>query len=354
MLHPHSRPQKSSAEGTMATSMVASTVAFAVALGIPMAHITEVTGLTLTDLLDHDARLSSHYAPAIWRILREAFPEQAISLQMADCVPPSFFGPLAHAARHATSLRAVLGLLVRYRVILSPELQIVLIEAPGEARLESFHPADLEDHGWGSESSIAIGTRFLREVMGIPGSLKGIAFAHAPTGPVEVYERFFGVPVQFQQACNAVILHPELLDLPLESGDSRWFQSIQQHLELVAEKLSAPRQEDGLEKMRAAITRCAQKGVYSAQAVARELGMSLRSLQRLTLAQQTTVHALLDEARLASASQLLTDQTLSVDEIAFIIGFSDESAFRRAFTRWAGVTPSRWRHTQRSGASSRG
>lgn len=349
MLNETRAQTKTQADGTMAASMVVATVAFAVAQGISMERITEVSGLVLTDLLDPEARIPSRCAPAIWRLLREHFPGQAIPLRMADCIPPSFFGPMAHAGEHAASLRAALETLMQYRVLLSPELEISLHECDGEARVYVFHPADLEDYGWGSQSAMAIGVRFIREVMGLSGFLKGVEFAHAPIGALEEYQAFFGVPLEFNRPSNVVILHAELLDVPLRRADPRWFSSTRSHLDIAQEKLLTSTKQEGLEKIRQAIARCMSEGRFSAEAVARVSGMSLRTLQRRTLVHNMTLQALMDEARQLHACQLLRDDSLSVEEIAARLGYSTEGAFRRAFVRWLGVTPSRWRKENMAG-----
>lgn len=338
--HAHS---KSLAESTMAASIVAATVAFAMAQGVPMSDITEVTGLTLADVLDPEARIPSRCAPAIWRLLRDRLPGQAIPLRMAGCIPHSFFGPMAHAGQHAATLRAALETLIQYRALLSPELEISMRESDGEARIQTFHPADLEDNGWGAESSMAIGVRFVREVMGVSGFLKGVEFAHAPTGRLEEYRAFFEVPVWFNRPSNVVIVHAELLDVPLRGADPRWFSSTRSHLDVAQEKLLASTKQEGLERIRQAIALSMGEGVFSAEAVAKAAGMSLRTLQRRTLAQQVTLQELMDEARQVQACQLLRDERLSVEEVGERLGYSTDGAFRRAFMRWLGVTPTRWR-----------
>ncbi|MEQ8273537.1 MAG: helix-turn-helix domain-containing protein [Deltaproteobacteria bacterium] len=85
---------------------------------------------------------------------------------------------------------------------------------------------------------------------------------------------------------------------------------------------------------------------YGAKALASRLRLSLRALQREVSRHGTTVRALLDEARCAQAKRLLQDRRLSVDEIAFVLSYSDERAFRRAFKRMTGESPAQFRRRQ--------
>ena len=101
--------------------------------------------------------------------------------------------------------------------------------------------------------------------------------------------------------------------------------------------------EDPLAQVRYAIRVNAQRGEYGAELLAKRLAMSLRSLQRLTQEHGTSVQALLEHAREAHARELLGDAKLSFQEVAFLLGYSTQRAFRRAFKRWTGETPSSYR-----------
>ncbi|MCB9751252.1 MAG: helix-turn-helix transcriptional regulator [Myxococcales bacterium] len=74
---------------------------------------------------------------------------------------------------------------------------------------------------------------------------------------------------------------------------------------------------------------------------------ALRSLQRRVHDEGTSLRALIDEARLAGARELLGDDRLSIDEVAFLLGYSELRSFTRAFKRWTGVTPARFRRERR-------
>ncbi len=88
----------------------------------------------------------------------------------------------------------------------------------------------------------------------------------------------------------------------------------------------------------AAVTN-AERGEYRASALARHLGTSMRSLQRLTRSHGPPVAAIIEELRETQARALLRDRQLSVEEIAFLLGYADDRAFRRAFRRWTGQSP---------------
>ncbi|NET56638.1 MAG: AraC family transcriptional regulator [Symploca sp. SIO2E6] len=331
----------------MLASLIASTVVYAVARGIPMEQITAVTGLTRTDLIDPDARLPQEVVPAVWRLLGKAYPGEALALEMASAAPFSYFGPVVHAAKYAKDLRSSLQTLIRYRSLMSDQLHMALVETPLEATLQMYHPMDAEDGGYAAEVGIALGSRFGKEFIEGEHALIRVDFSHQPFGPIQVYEDFFGTPVKFGQPWNAMVFDSEALDQPTQQQDAHLFRYIQGHLDLVREQLAVSSDSSELAKIREAIADNAERSEYSAEALAQKLHLSLRALQRLTQEYGITIRQLLDEARQANAQQFLSDPRLSIEAISFLLGYSEDRAFRRAFKRWTGQTPAQFRQTLR-------
>lgn len=125
------------------------------------------------------------------------------------------------------------------------------------------------------------------------------------------------------------------------------FRAIEAHLDLVQTRLLRGIDEAPLDRVRATIVQRAHRSRCDAEGLARSLGMSLRSLQRHTQRHGARLRGLIDEVREAQARELLRDDRLSVDEIAFLVGYSDDRAFRRAFKRRTGTTPAAFRKGQR-------
>jgi len=97
------------------------------------------------------------------------------------------------------------------------------------------------------------------------------------------------------------------------------------------------------EKVKAVIIDQLPSGNVTDENVARALYMSSRKLQRQLQSDGTTFNALLNEIRQDLAQKYLREQDTSMTEIAFLLGFSESSAFSRAFKRWMGVTPTQYR-----------
>ncbi|NUN15553.1 MAG: AraC family transcriptional regulator [Myxococcales bacterium] len=328
---------------TVAASVLAGTVAYALALGVPMATITETTGLVWTDLVDPDVRLPNEHVATIWCLLRDRYPDRAIGVQIANVVPPSFFGPMAYAARYARNGREFLTVAVRYQAVLSEDLTIRLVETEAHIAIETFHPADPDANGLVAEAGLAIGYRFVREMTRSNTTIAWVEFSHSNNGPAAEYETFFGVPVYFCQKRNAMVFHKAEMDAPAPEADPRLYVAIQQHMDGISKTASGSSPADPVGRLYFAAAECAQRGQYGEADLAKQLGMSIRSLQRKAADHKLKVQHILAQTREARAHQLLSDRHLSVDDIAFLLGYSTEAAFRRAFLRWTGTTPAKAR-----------
>lgn len=327
----------------MLASIVANTFNYAVSRGLDIEQINAATGLTRTDLINPETRLPEALAPTIWKLLSEAHPGQPLALHAASATPLTSMGQVAQAATYAENLRSVLQALVKYRMVISDQLQADLIEADTEAILQSHHPIDTIDGGYGAEAGFGMLTRLVKEVLGKDDLLVRIEFVHQPFGKIQDYEDFFGVPIHFQQPHNALVFHRTALDLPTQKQDAYLFEYIQRNLDLLQDHWQLHDNPSKLSQLYDAIARNAEASEYSAEALAQELNMSLRALQRQARDRGFTVSQLLENAREAKARQLLANPTLSIEAISAQLGYSDDRAFRRAFKRWTGQTPAEFR-----------
>ncbi|AFY37723.1 transcriptional regulator, AraC family [[Leptolyngbya] sp. PCC 7376] len=327
---------------TMLGSVVGSTVNYAIARSISMEKITAMTGLRLEDLIDPEARLSQYFVPKIWQLLSKVYPDEILSLHMASATPFSCFGTLAYGAQYAQNLREALQCLIQYRFVLSERVQLELVETAETARLQIYHPMDELDGGRAGEFALALGTRFLREVLSVNEALLQIEYSHSPFGAQQEYEKFFGIPVLFQQPKNAFVFAMAALDKPIPKCDPQLFQFIQNHLKLASDRLQTQR-DDPLADIRRVICENAERGEYSADGLAKKMNVSLRVLQRRAQEHGTTIQRLLETTREENAKELLGDRQLSVEEIAYLVGYSENRSFRRAFKRWTGKSPSQYR-----------
>lgn len=154
-------------------------------------------------------------------------------------------------------------------------------------------------------------------------------------------ERFFGSPVAWSNPTLDVAFDAALLDQPLPRSDSQLFG----YLARRADELQASLRDEAswTAQVRRELTAGLAHGEPRVADIARRLAVSERTLNRRLEAEGTRFATLLDESRRERALLLIEDPALSTGELAFLLGYSEPSAFFRAFKRWTGMTPGAYR-----------
>jgi AraC-like DNA-binding protein len=161
------------------------------------------------------------------------------------------------------------------------------------------------------------------------------------------YERVFRCPVSFGSATNQVTMPKSILSAPIRSSDKRLFEIIERNLRLLQEQ--SPRESSLAQRVEAAIMQKLSTGEPSMDVIARALVLSPRDFQRALAANSLRFNELLDMSRKELATRLLGTTTRSLSEITYLLGYSEETAFIRAFRRWMGCTPNDYRRSTRRG-----
>ena len=157
------------------------------------------------------------------------------------------------------------------------------------------------------------------------------------------YTDYFGVPVDFDAGEISLILNPEKLDARISQANVELFNYVRTHLSGVKKQIEAAREPKALKALRKAAAENAEAGVFNTASVAAAANMSVRTAQRIAAEHGTTIQGLIEKVREHRAIELLRDNRNDIGSIAFLLGYSDERAFRRAFQRWVGQTPSDYR-----------
>ena len=119
---------------------------------------------------------------------------------------------------------------------------------------------------------------------------------------------------------------------------------LHQHLEQQASELHRHQPASGFAgEVRRLIAGMITQEQCSAARGAQLLGLNTRTLNRKLLAEGTTFRAVRDDVHYGMARQLLRNTSLNLTEIAHLLGYAEASSFVRAFARWSGFAPQRWR-----------
>lgn len=189
---------------------------------------------------------------------------------------------------------------------------------------------------------------FVRWVAQRPVPLIEVAFRHQASPSVrDECTRIFGAPVRFGAEANQARFPTALLDWPIPHAETAWLPVLTRR----ADELLAQRAQETsalIARVRQAIARNLADNAARLDAVAAELGMTARTLQRRLEAASTNYRDELDATRALMAERFLRDSTLPLTEIALRLGFSEQSAFTHAFRKWTGQSPLAYRQSQRA------
>lgn len=328
------------------TSLVASTANYALACGVEMDVITSETGLRWQQLSDPDAQISDELLPKIWNLLADPSARMPPTLHMASATSLSgLLGPWSALASYAVNLRAALRALVQFSSVIAGRLQMNLSETMSYCQLELSHQLDSVDGGYSTEMGAATLYRVINEYSH-GGAVECVYLAHSPLGTIEAYEHYFQAPVRFGQKCTALVMRRSALEAPMKQVDRTLFRYVQNDLELLSTRWDVSEHLSLLTRVKHTVQMNADGGVFDANTLARRMNMSLRSLQRqLQLAGVTAAQLLEDECEVR-ARHFLEHTGQSVREIARSLGYSDDRAFRRAFQRWTGQSPTAYRQNR--------
>jgi AraC-like DNA-binding protein len=189
------------------------------------------------------------------------------------------------------------------------------------------------------DMALAIGFRLMRALCGPAWKPLRVSFAHGAPMDAAPYRRYFRAPVHFDSAHSELIFSARWLDRPVASADQSQLVTAER-IALAAEQGSNGRL---VERVRRAIQGLVITGEASSRRISAQLGIHERVLRRQLLAHGSSIHHLIGAARFEWARQLLGDTHLTLAEIASALGYSDATAFSRAFRNWADMTPSAWR-----------
>jgi AraC-like DNA-binding protein len=196
--------------------------------------------------------------------------------------------------------------------------------------------------------AIAALATFLRRQVDNPPPPTLVSFVNpAPENPEELaaYEDFFGCPVHFDDTNTRVRIPGHYLTMPMPHSDP----SLRALLDRQAQALllALPDSDAFDRALQQVMLKLLPEGAVTLPRVARDLYVSVRTLQRRLDARGMSWQNLLDRTREQLARQYLGDKALSLGDIALLLGYSEQSAFNRAFRRWTGEAPLRVRKGER-------
>lgn len=323
-----------------ATSTLAM-VRTAEARGVRTADLLEETGLTLEGLEDPDARIPAPTVLAIWDALRDRAADPALQLVAPTSLPFGAYRVIDYLVAASTTVGEGIQRFARFFCLIAESVAL------GIEHDEQGHWLWLAARDGGPVPPVYVDYVFAALVSRIRMrirpelSVRRVELRQTPPAVTAPYEDLFQAPVRFSAAADRLCFGDREWNEPVRGADAALARLLEEHARILAERM--PRTDSGL---RAEVQRTIASALPdggSADDVARTLNVSVRTLQRRLLATGTTFREISDAVRSQLAEEYLGDPAVSIPEVAFLLGFSDQSSFNRTFRRWTGESPGRWR-----------
>lgn len=295
---------------------------------------------------DPDGRVDRSVSNRLWEELSRRSADDAFGLSMAQHLERGAFAVMDYAARSAPDLRQAMLRFVRYcRLVYDPAHAYLTEEGP-EARLGYTLPGlPRGSPRHAAEFIVASWVCVARQMTQMQMPLRRVRFEHPRPASSAAHARLFGCEVLFGQDANEITLESQLLETPVVNADPTLSILIDRYADELLKRL--PKDEPLTDRVRGVLSGAMRGGDVTVEVIAAQLAVSPRSLQRKLQESGTTFQELLDGLRQELALRYLDDPTLSIGEVAFLLGFSEASAFHRAFRRWTGTTPGEHRRRGR-------
>ena len=263
-------------------------------------------------------------------------------LHFGEGFNPKNIGPVIYVALNSPTIVAAIENLERYLKIHN-EAAKWFIRNDGARAYVGYELADLgiETARQYHEATMATALNALRIMAGSQWTPQEVHFIHESPDKVQEHTRIFAAPVRFGCPHNAFVIEREFLERQVPAADPRLYEILQRYLNSILSEL--PREDEFLTSIRKTFAETMRDGNAGLGRVAKQLAASPRTLQRRLKEHGLDFKQLADDTRRRFASNYLKDRKHTLTEVAFLLGYSDVSAFNRAFKRWTGTTPLQYR-----------
>jgi AraC-like DNA-binding protein len=298
--------------------------------GVSRETLADVNGWIPVDAMAH-----------AWTLVSERAADVDFGLHAAETLPVGVFGVLEFATMSSPNIQGTLERVARYYRLMGAMSEIALEIGRDSARVVlrpavPIDPARLRHY---HEYTVAFLVSRGRMLGGDAVAPSEVRFMHPAPASTAEHARVLRAPVRFGQPVNELVVPRAVLDIPLPFADAATSEALGR----AGETLLSASPHDVVARARAAARTALDTGDASLETVARSLHVGARTLQRRLGERGTSYARVLDEVRRETAQRWLEQGSMSFGEIAFGLGFSEPSAFHRAFKRWTGRTPRSYR-----------
>ncbi len=309
--------------------------------GLDAGELFAEQGIDKRLLRDSGARISTATFDAVRAAAMARIGNPCAGLKAARCWHPSNIGALGYAWLASSTLISALHRLERYGQVVGQSGRWELAEKGNkvQAILEQTR-VDSDARNLTTDIAMSIVFDMCRVNYGDALNAERVTLRRPEPECGDSYRRFYGGEIEFSSTQDSFFLGMRDAERPLDSSNR---QLAAVHDRILAEQLARLDRNDVVARCKAVILEQLSSGDVTEEVVAEALYMSARTLQRKLEGANTGFSRILDELRRELAEGYLADSANSISEVAFLLGFAQQSSFTRASNRWFGASPSEYR-----------
>jgi AraC-like DNA-binding protein len=314
--------------------------------GASIAELCKRTGIEVTHLNDSDRRLDFASSYEVWEQAVKLTCDKLLGLHLGESTNPTILGLVGHLMQSSPTLKEAFVNVTKYSKTATDMFQYSIHKNSGKIILQ-FEPAGL----WMKQSPDSARHAVEQAMAGTLNVFYLLSgnrifpmeanFQHRRPAPVGEYERVFKSIIQFNSTSNQLIFDEPQLDRTILSNDLSLYQSFEK---MLVEKGRKQRESESfIEKLISIILTVFKGQVPSVEVLASFTGLTTRSLQRKLKSEGSSYRELSVKIKMDLARQMLSKPESKVGYIANVLGYSEASAFRRAYKSWTNTSPRKQR-----------
>jgi AraC-like DNA-binding protein len=308
------------------------------AAGVSPDGVLRAAGLARAALADTDGFIPCAAFATLLEECARATQDECFGLHFGERYNPKDVGAIVYVALNSPTIAAACDNLDRYLHLHNEAVTVYRTVESDRVYLRhvltGLGNRPPRQH---NEYSLAVGVNLLRIMAGSQWTPLEVQLAHEAPRDTSEHERIFRCPISFECETNALAVERGFIGREVPAADPRLYPIMKRYLDQFLKAM--PRDDGFLCSVRKAIGQSIADGRSTLGHVAKGLAMSRRALQRKLQDYGVDFKTLLDETRQRFAVDFLRNPNHTVTEIAFVLGYSEVSAFNRAFKRWTGLTP---------------
>lgn len=298
-------------------------------------------------LYDLDDRIPFNVWCKIIKKVNEQFKKPALGLKIADFIKPEYAGIVSYISFSKPTLLEAIPDFIKY-IRLAYDLNYMYFQIK-DSEIEFCWDDHMGQPGLAvDECAIALLLNIVKHsIYPYHLPLKCINFLYDPPKDIAFYKNYFDCSVNFNSPTTSIVISLDSLkDIPLSQPDPYLYRILKNHADLLIGKL-----EDYNEfeyKIRLCIITNIKNKKINIDIIAEQMGISQKKLREILLSYGYSFNGMLSDVRFNLAKKYLLNEKLNISEIAFLLGYSEQSVFQRSFKSWSNLTPLKWREKMKN------